>query len=234
MKTNKEKFIELNKALKSDVGYIYKIENKLNNKIYIGQTIHDPFYRMKQHVENSEFDKLKNNPYDLYFDLYELGAEKFDFSIIENVNVELLDEKEKFYIKKYNSYFDGYNNNYGGRGNSKYKNNKTTFEIMKNIKFFDNIKDLSNHLNCSEHYIREQTKGFNLNFGNNKKVFYFRDFETEFDNINKAVNFICEIQETYFQNKITKKETLNILTENIMNNEKNINVFGIDIEIEEK
>ena len=41
------------------MGFIYKITNKLNNKIYIGQTIKTVNKRFQQHKNNSNKDYLK-------------------------------------------------------------------------------------------------------------------------------------------------------------------------------
>jgi hypothetical protein len=38
-----------------------------------------------------------------------LGAEHFDFEVLEECSQEELDSKEKFYIDKYNSRDNGYN-----------------------------------------------------------------------------------------------------------------------------
>lgn len=43
------------------------------------------------------------------------GIDNFDFSEIEQVPNELLDEREKYWIQQYNSYLEGYNSTLGGR-----------------------------------------------------------------------------------------------------------------------
>lgn len=91
---------------------IYKITNKLNNKCYIGQS-NDPMYRWKQHKWRAlqGEDKGRSAIHDA---LREVGIENFDFSIIgwfEDYN-----EKEKFYIKYFNSLApNGYNILEGGQ-----------------------------------------------------------------------------------------------------------------------
>ena len=85
---------------------IYKITNKLNNKCYIGQS-NNPMERWKQHKYRAiqAEDKGKSAIHDA---LREIGIENFVFEIIgwfENYN-----EKEKEYIKYYNSLIpNGYN-----------------------------------------------------------------------------------------------------------------------------
>ena len=90
---------------------IYKITNKLNNKCYIGQS-NNPTERFKKHKWQaiSAEDKGKSAIHDA---LREVGIENFTFEIIgwyEDYN-----EKEKYYIKYYNSLVpNGYNIMAGG------------------------------------------------------------------------------------------------------------------------
>ena len=46
----------------------------------------------------------------------EYGINNFFVVEIEKCNDELLDDKEKYYINKYDSYYNGYNSTPGGRG----------------------------------------------------------------------------------------------------------------------
>ena len=95
------------------VGTIYKIENTINNFVYIGQTIQsNPMIRWKDHYNAF----LYGSNYPLYKDMRTLGVENFTFQIIEtNIPENKLDEKEQFYIKKYNSTKNGYNILLGGQ-----------------------------------------------------------------------------------------------------------------------
>ena len=101
------------------MGYIYKIENKLNGKKYIGQTIKPLEKRFSQHQHNY------NKPYFSQLSLYQAfnkyGIESFSFEEIEEVPNELLDEREKYWINDYNSYYDGYNSTLGGRATPLYE-----------------------------------------------------------------------------------------------------------------
>lgn len=100
-------------------GYIYCINNTINFKSYIGQTIRTIESRFKSHKTNSK--NIKRSIY-LYGDTNLYGWDVFAVSQIEkivcNTEDELkqkLDEKEIFYIKKYNTlYPNGYNISKGG------------------------------------------------------------------------------------------------------------------------
>lgn len=91
---------------------IYFIKNKLDGRMYIGQTVQQLETRMKQHLKDSlEVD----------LDIQRLGLDKFEYGILEECNSEELDEKEIQYIAKYDTYYNGYNNQLGGRKTGKNK-----------------------------------------------------------------------------------------------------------------
>jgi len=101
---------------------IYKIENKLNSKIYIGQTVRKFKYRIAVYrsvVKN----KVEHKQYILRA-MKKYGFENFEFSIIEN-NIQSqkeLDEKEIYWIAFYNSvdHNIGYNLSKGGHSRGKF------------------------------------------------------------------------------------------------------------------
>lgn len=93
--------------------YIYKIENLLNHKKYIGLT-NNIARRRARH-----FTDLRCNRHDNSFLQKEFmrdGEENFSFEVVfkGNVTSEEIGEKEKYYIKLYDSYYNGYNQNEGG------------------------------------------------------------------------------------------------------------------------
>ena len=90
---------------------IYKITNKINNKIYIGQS-KDIERRWKQHINNSK--NIKHSSYfnPLYIDFRKFGIENFNFEILqtfEKYNKIELDKAELFFMKKFNTLQNGYN-----------------------------------------------------------------------------------------------------------------------------
>lgn len=86
---------------------IYKIENKINGKIYIGQSIEIERRWQKHLVANDDFV--------IHRALKKYGKENFDFSIIEECNSLELNNKEKYWIDYYNSLIpNGYNMIPGG------------------------------------------------------------------------------------------------------------------------
>lgn len=93
--------------------YIYKIENLINHKTYIGLT-NNIIRRKSRH-----FSDLRNNTHDnsflqKEFNIY--GEKNFSFEVIFEADItsQEISDKERFYIKKYDSYRNGYNQNEGG------------------------------------------------------------------------------------------------------------------------
>ena len=88
---------------------IYKITNKLNNMVYIGQAS-DLKERLSQHKQK------RFVPIDMWINM--IGVENFDFEIVEEGPDIDLNEREQYYIKYYNSQKTGYNKQDGGFNNS--------------------------------------------------------------------------------------------------------------------
>ena len=83
---------------------IYCIENRLNHKKYIGQSI-DISRRWMQHKQQN---MIARDTF-LYNAIKKYGIESFDFYILEECNEEILNEKEMFWIQKLNAIEEGYN-----------------------------------------------------------------------------------------------------------------------------
>lgn len=93
--------------------YIYKIENLVNHKIYIGLT-NNIARRRGRHFTDLRCNRHENHFLQKEFNIY--GEENFSFSIEfqGDITASEIGEKEKEYIKKYDSYKNGYNQNEGG------------------------------------------------------------------------------------------------------------------------
>lgn len=92
-------------------GIIYKIKNKINNKIYFGQTIRSFRDRIREY-EKGFGNEYINNAFNKY------GWDNFEFSIIDTATtLEDLNEKEIRYILQYKSNQKefGYNIESGGK-----------------------------------------------------------------------------------------------------------------------
>lgn len=100
---------------------IYKYTNKINNHIYIGQSV-DIARRQYNHKSTAFNEKAKDYNSQFHQAIRKYGLENFDFEIIaeltpEEYTKETLDNLEKFFIKFYNSFENGYNATEGGDAN---------------------------------------------------------------------------------------------------------------------
>lgn len=91
-------------------GFIYKITNKVNGKVYIGQTKYTIEARWKQHQYKKDKTHFHNA-------IRKYGVENFIVEQLEECEISELDSKEIYYIAKYNSFKEGYNSTIGGDGN---------------------------------------------------------------------------------------------------------------------
>lgn len=109
---------------------IYKITNKINNKSYIGQSIHIE-RRFYEHQHESYWDDSKI----LYQAFRKYGLNNFTFEVIEECAPEDLNIKEQYWINFYHSYPNGYNMTCGGETN--YGENHPKHKLTEN-----DIKDI--------------------------------------------------------------------------------------------
>lgn len=119
---------------------IYKFVNKINKKIYIGQSTNLE-ERYKSHKRNYNNPNSSGFNTHFYNALRKYGFDNFDYEIIiqsESFSKEELNELEIYFIKKFDSFNSGYNMNIGGNFTSSKK--KLDIEIVEKIK-----KDLKNN-----------------------------------------------------------------------------------------
>lgn len=109
-------------------GLIYIIKNKINDKVYIGQTTSNLKTRFSQHCKKST---INNRHYKIYNAIKKYGRDNFYIELLEN-NIPLveLNEKEIEYIEKYDSFKNGYNSTKGGDGRTINKNYDETLIIQ--------------------------------------------------------------------------------------------------------
>lgn len=97
---------------------IYKVTNLINNKIYIGQSVHIET-RWKSHRNDCFNPNLDKYNCVFYNAIRKYGIDNFKFEVIEECSINQLNEREQYWIKYYNTYIgfkncQGYNMTLGG------------------------------------------------------------------------------------------------------------------------
>ena len=103
------------KNIMQNICGIYIIKNTVNNKVYIGQSVNVQV-RWYAHCNSAKCDR-RDSYTKIHKAMRELGLENFYYEILEECHISDLNEKEKYYIQYYNSYFNGYNMTLGGESN---------------------------------------------------------------------------------------------------------------------
>ena len=124
---------------------IYKIENTVNGKVYVGQT-KDLHKRKLEHFASLRTNKHHNAHLQSAFNKY--GEEYFRFSVVEECGFEDLNDKEIYWINKLKAIDDqcGYNLSEGGVNSGTFKKKVV---CLNNGKIFPSIKDAAQHYNIS-------------------------------------------------------------------------------------
>ena len=82
--------------MEKKISGVYKIENTITGDFYIGSS-KDVKLRWLQHKRLSSWKKQSNNQ--LYLDMQKYGVDKFDFQILEKVEIDKLKEIEQNFIE---------------------------------------------------------------------------------------------------------------------------------------
>jgi len=108
------------------MGYIYRIKNKIDNKIYIGQTIQELEDRWRGHLKKHSNCRYLKSAFKKY------GVDNFEFQLVCITFDNCLDDMEIKYIERYNCLVpNGYNLRLGG--NSGRHNEETKRKIAATL-----------------------------------------------------------------------------------------------------
>ena len=150
-------------------GYIYKIYNDVNDKVYIGQTIQTVYDRFLNHISctrNENYNTYIYNAMRKYgidnFHVQELV--KIQNGSLENLQIEL-DQVEMLYVQLYKSMSkqNGYNLDAGGRSCSKFKKEVCKYDFEGNfLCSYESIADAARCMGCAETPIANVCKGITI------------------------------------------------------------------------
>lgn len=151
------------------IGYIYKITNDINNKVYIGKTLKSITKRFAEHIHESTRKRSEKRP--LYMAMNKYGIEHFFIELIEEVDSSILEEREIYWIQQYNSYHYGYNATYGGDGKILYDDNIRQ-EMINEYKDGQLIIEIATKYNCDVSIVHNAivAAGLDVNSNKNKRL----------------------------------------------------------------
>lgn len=185
-------------------GIIYKIENIINNKVYIGQTTDKNGFNGRYCCNGKGIERVYNyhnnrKNRDINYNSHLLCAiEKYGFNsfIVDEIfDVALspneLNDKEIFYIKQFDSFHNGYNGTPGGTCDTGYKqmsgkNDKHSIQICQIspnnelIKIWDSFGDIQRELGISKGSVANACIGRNETAGGFVWV-YEKDYDENKD-----------------------------------------------------
>lgn len=155
--------------------------------------------RMKEHIKDCNDKNRRMYNFKIYKAMREIGIEHFNHEIIEECDNCQLGEREKFWIEKYNSVFEGYNTALGGAGKSLIND----YQICAMKILYDEgwlLQDISKAINVNssdigeilaQKYNVDTILNSNLSFG--KRVIGKKDNEeVSFNSISDAARFILD------------------------------------------
>lgn len=144
--------------------YVYKIENKINKKIYVGQT-----NNLDRRIQEHKHDERNNHP--IHNAIKKYGWENFEVSVLYyGVNYN---EKEKEYIKLYKSNRKeyGYNITAGGQDSSGENNPQSklsqsdVYQIISDLKGNNSIECIAKKYRTTVKTIRNINAGISWRIG---------------------------------------------------------------------
>lgn len=139
---------------------IYVIRNKVNDKVYIGQTSQSVKERFNQHKKPSTIKK--RGSYKIYNAMQKYGIENFYVETLETgISENDIDAKECEYIEKFDSFRNGYNSTPGG--------DSKTISRIEDVEIFKKqymqkveLKDMAKYFNVDKATIRRTADALGL------------------------------------------------------------------------
>jgi group I intron endonuclease len=112
---------------------IYKVTNKINGMVYIGQTIFSLKKRKENHIWLSETEGKSLGYFHRAIKKY--GTKNFEWEVLcQCASIDDLNKLEMYYIALYNTFENGYNLTMGGGGSAGHKHDKITKKKLSVLK----------------------------------------------------------------------------------------------------
>ena len=142
-------------------GFIYKITNKINSKSYIGQTIQNVKERFYQHCATKCNKAVSNMA--IHRAIKKYGKSNFTVEVIEEIDSTNLNDRERYWIRYYDSYNNGYNSTKGGQDGIKLFKNLDTESIVREYKSGKSLREIGRLFNVDKQTIKDLLVRNNIN-----------------------------------------------------------------------
>ena len=147
-------------------GFIYKITNTINGKSYIGQTIQNVKERFYQHCA-TKCSKVVSNMA-IHRAIKKYGKSNFTVEVIEEIDSANLNDRERYWIKYYNSYNNGYNSTKGGQDGCKPFKDLDVESIIKEYSTGKSLRTLGTIFKVDKQTIKDLLVRNNINLRTTK------------------------------------------------------------------
>ena len=177
-------------------GKIYCISNDINNKLYIGKTTSPTIEeRFQEHCRDSRKTSREHRP--LYRAMRLYGTEHFTIRLIEECEISVLEERERYWINHYNTYCDGYNATLGGDGKMLYDYNIFVEEYQNGML----IQEIAEKYGCSTDTVTKAVRLANL--------------DGKINSLNRQKNVVAQYTKSgeYIQSFVSHREAARWLIE---------------------
>ena len=147
-------------------GFIYKITNTINGKSYIGQTIQNVKERFYQHCATKCSKAVSNMA--IHRAIKKYGKSNFTVEVIEEIDSANLNDRERYWIKYYNSYNNGYNSTKGGQDGCKPFKDLDVETIIKEYNTGKSLRTLGTIFKVDKQTIKDLLVRNNINLRTTK------------------------------------------------------------------
>lgn len=167
--------------------YIYKIVNDINDKVYVGKTTETIEERFKDHIRMVDRGVLYHRP--LYCAMKKYGIKHFHIEVLEEVeDINILSDREIFWIAELDTYYNGYNATLGGDGRILYD-----YEAIANrLRDYPYAIQVAEEFGCHPWTVKNIARIYHIPL----KILYLEEKKKKIARLDKKTEEILQIYES--------------------------------------